>query len=159
MNNWSWNAEYLKNRGLIFWWRYFPYNPNLSDRAKDLRKNMTPPEKKIWYNYFNSIFIPLNKGEDFLKENQGDSRLVKIKVLRQKIIDNYIVDFYLPELKLIIEIDWEVHDERKEYDAIRTEILEWYWLQEIRILNSRIENNFDEICKKLDIVIKNLFYK
>jgi len=66
---------------------------------------MTPPEKKIWYNYFNSIFIPLNKGEDFLKENQGDSRLVKIKVLRQKIIDNYIVDFYLPELKLIIEID------------------------------------------------------
>jgi hypothetical protein len=34
---------------------------------------MTLTEKKLWYQYLNNIFIPLNKGEDFLEENQGDS--------------------------------------------------------------------------------------
>jgi very-short-patch-repair endonuclease len=94
-----------------------PYNPDLNDRAKELRKNMTQAEKKLWYQCLNNIFIPLNKGEDFLQENQGDSSKEelkenqknsskkKLKILRQKIIDNYIVDFYVPDLKIAIEID------------------------------------------------------
>ena len=152
MDSWNWDAKYLKDRWLIFWGRYLPYNPDLNDRAKELRKNMTFTEKKLWYQYLNNVFIPLNKGEDFLKENQGDSRKQKLKILRQKIIDNYIVDFYVPELKIIIEIDWEIHDNRKEYDEVRTEILQWYWLKVIRILNSRINNNFKEICSKLGTI-------
>ena len=150
MDNWYGDFDYLKNRWLIFWWRYLPYNPDLNDRARKLRKNMTPTENKLWYQYLNNVFITLNKGEDFLKENQGDSRKQKLKVLRQKIIDNYIIDFYIPDLKLVIELDWGIHNDRKEYDNVRTEILRWYWLKEIRILNSRIENNFKEICKKLN---------
>jgi len=149
MDNWYWDSDYLKNRWLIFWWRYLPYNPDLNDRARELRKKMTPAEKKLWYQYLNNVFIPLNKGEGSFSW-QGDSRKQKLKVLRQKIIDNYIIDFYIPDLKLVIELDWEIHNDRKQYDKVRTEILKWYWLKEIRILNSRIENNFKEICEKLD---------
>ncbi|MDQ7009074.1 MAG: DUF559 domain-containing protein [Candidatus Gracilibacteria bacterium] len=151
MNNGDWDSDYLKSRGLIFGGRYLPYNPDLNDRARELRNNMTSTESKIWYQYLNNIFIPLNKGEGSFS-GQGDFRRKKLKVLRQKIIDNYIVDFYIPDLKLVIEIDGSIHDKRKEYDKIRTEILKGYGLKEIRILNYRIENNFSEICKKLDII-------
>jgi len=134
-----------------------PYNPDLNDRSRELRNNMTDTEKKLWYQYLNNVYIniPLNKGEGSFSW-QGDFRRKKLKVLRQKIIDNYIVDFYIPELKLVIELDWEIHNSRKWYDKVRTEILEWYWLKEIRILNYRIENNFEEICKKLDKIFNKI---
>ena len=151
--------DWLQARWLISWGRYLPYNPDLKERARDLRKNMTSSEKKLWYHYLNNLLIPLNKGEVFLKENQGDFTQRKIKVLRQKIIDNYIVDFYIPEIKLSIELDWEVHENQKEYDAIRTEILTWYGVQEIRILNYRIDKHFAEVCKKLEFIVYELISK
>jgi very-short-patch-repair endonuclease len=63
---------------------HLPYNPKLVERAKNLRKNMTPAEKKLWYSYLRNF---------------------KFRVLRQKPIDNFIVDFYCAKLKLVIEID------------------------------------------------------
>ena len=65
---------------------------------------MTRAEKKLWF--------------DFLKEN-------KHKFLRQRVIDNYIVDFYCSELDLVIELDGETHyvDGAQAYDFERTEIL------------------------------------
>ncbi|MEI8091267.1 MAG: DUF559 domain-containing protein [bacterium] len=53
-----------------------------------MRKNMTAAEKKIWNEYLKQL---------------------DINVLRQKVIDNYIVDFYIPSKKLVIEIDGSVH--------------------------------------------------
>nr|WP_226577239.1 DUF559 domain-containing protein [Microseira wollei] len=67
---------------------HLPYNPQLVERAKELRKNMTPAEKKLWNNYL---------------------RRFQFRVLRQRPIDNFIVDFYCANLKLVIEIDGEKH--------------------------------------------------
>ncbi|HBE56853.1 MAG TPA: endonuclease, partial [Cyanobacteria bacterium UBA11366] len=67
---------------------HLPYNPALVARAKELRKNMTPAEKKLWYGYL---------------------RTFQFRVLRQRPIDHFIVDFYCPSLKLVIEVDGESH--------------------------------------------------
>jgi len=63
--------------------RFLYYNSKLKERAKELRKNMTFTEKKIW----NGFLIDLYD-------------LYEIRVLRQKIIENFIVDFYIPQCKL-----------------------------------------------------------
>ncbi|MDR2639767.1 MAG: DUF559 domain-containing protein [Candidatus Peribacteria bacterium] len=64
--------------------KFIPYNADLKEKSRELRKNMTEAEKKIWYKYFRNI---------------------DIKVLRQKPLLNYIVDFYIPEILLVVEID------------------------------------------------------
>jgi len=64
--------------------KFLPYNSNLNDKAKKLRRNMTNAEKRLWF--------------DCLKN-------IDIKVLKQQPIDNYIVDFYIASKKLVIEVD------------------------------------------------------
>jgi very-short-patch-repair endonuclease len=113
-----------------------------------LRKNMTEPEKKLWYWFLRKI----NNWEIKLPLIKGDAESRGIRVLRQRPIDNFIVDFYIPKLKLVIEIDWESHfDEQwKDYDVERTQILEWLWLKVIRFTNEEVMNNFDWVCKNLE---------
>lgn len=117
----------IKKRSLITNNYTLPYNPILNDRAKQMRKNMTFCERKMWI---------------FLKK-------LNYRVLRQKIIDNYIVDFYCAKLKLIIEIDGEVHnlDNNIGYDNLRDNILRNYGLRIIRIKNMDILNNFNNVCE------------
>ncbi len=123
--------EFLNKRWLIFSNHRIPYNPKLKERARELRKNMTKSEKKIYF--------------DFLKN-------WKYRILKQRPIDNYIVDFYIPELRLVIEIDGDSHyeDWAFEYDLERTEILEWYGLKIIRFTNLEILENFDWVCEILE---------
>ena len=101
---------------------YLPYNKNLVPRAKELRKNMTLAEKKLWYDYL----------RDF-----------KYRVHRQRPIDNFIVDFYCPQLKLVIEVDGDSHytENAQEYDRQRTEILQGYGLKVIRFNNHDVLDN------------------
>lgn len=114
--------------------RFLDYNKKLKERAKELRKNMTEPEKKLWFWFF----------VDFQKIHQ-------IRVLRQRIIDNFIVDFYIPKVKIVIEIDWESHftENWKIYDEERTNILNWLWLKVIRFTNLEIGKNFDWVCESI----------
>jgi very-short-patch-repair endonuclease len=107
----------VKNkRRLITTGFHLPYNPKLKERARHLRNNMTPAEKKLWYKYLRQFPLP---------------------VYRQKPIDNYIVDFYIPKLKLVIEIDGESHIKKREidYDEKRTKALESYGLKVLRFWN------------------------
>ena len=117
----------MKNRHLISGPYTLPYNPELTTRAKKMRQNMTAAERKIWFGLLS----------DF-----------KYKVMRQKIIDNYIVDFYIPKLKLIIEIDGASHftKEGLYYDHIRTAVLESYNLKILRFTNNEIVQNFKSVC-------------
>lgn len=126
--------EFLKERWCITSEGRLPYNPKLNDRAKQMRKEMTRAEKKLWF--------------DFLKDG-------KHKFLRQRVIDNYIVDFYCSELSLVIELDGDSHyeDGAQEYDAERTEVLEWYELKVIRFTNEEVYNNFEGVCE----YIKNYY--
>ena len=68
------NKEDIKRRGLIFIGCHLPYSPCLIDRAKELRKNMTPAEKKLWFGFL---------------------RQFRYRFRSQHPIDNYIVDFLL----------------------------------------------------------------
>ena len=103
------------------------YNKENIPRARELRKNMTPQEKKLWY--------------DFL-------RLQKVRFQRQKCIDGFIADFYCHAARLIIEIDGLQHytPEGKKADEFRTEILEGYDLTVLRFTNGQIENQFEGVC-------------
>lgn len=110
---------------------HLPYNPKLVDRAKELRRNQTPAEKKLW---------------------QGYLRTFPLRILRQRPIDHFIVDFYCATLKLVIEIDGERHftDEGRAYDLRRTQILEGYGLKVIRFKNNEVMNNFERVCQKIE---------
>ncbi len=111
------------------------HNPKLTSNAKVLRKNMTKEEKHLWY--------------DFL-------RSYEVRFLRQKVIDNYIADFYCSRARLVIELDGSQHYEEKgiRKDAIRTERIESRNLTVIRIPNNEIHNNFFGVCEYIDMKVK-----
>jgi very-short-patch-repair endonuclease len=109
---------------------HLPYNPQLVARAKELRRNSTPAEKKLWQNYL---------------------RTFPLRVLRQRPIDHFIVDFYCAALKLVIEVDGESHftDEGQAYDAERTRVLEGYGLRVIRFTNDEVIHRFEGVCRQI----------
>lgn len=110
-------------------------NLNLSDRAKDLRKNMTKQEKHLWY--------------DFLSKHE-------VRWYKQRVIDNYIVDFYCSRAKLVIELDGSQHytKDGKEYDNERTNVLREYGIEVIRFSNNEIDTCFDGVCLKIEEIVK-----
>ena len=112
------------------------YNGNNIPYAKHLRKNATPQENHLWY--------------DFLSKYE-------VRFQRQKAIDNFIADFYCHRAKLVIEIDGRQHytEEGKQKDEFRTEVLEGYNLTVIRFTNKQINDNFIGVCRYIDIVVKN----
>ena len=109
---------------------HLPYESKLTERAALLRKNMTLPEQKIWF--------------QFLRKDP-------LRFTRQKPIDCYIVDFYCASLKLVIEIDGNSHfeDEAKRYDGARTLRLEGYGLRVVRFTNIEILTQFEGVCETL----------
>ncbi|MGE5328192.1 MAG: endonuclease domain-containing protein, partial [Deltaproteobacteria bacterium] len=125
------NNKDLRKRGLVGNGYILPYNPKLTERAKDFRNNMTMAEKKLWIG--------------FLKNH-------KYRFRAQKQIDNYIVDFYCSRYKLIIEIDGETHNsfERLKYDEERTKVFESYGLRVVRVKNQDVIYNFEDVCKKIN---------
>ena len=110
---------------------FLPYDRNLVDRARELRKNMTAMEQKLWQKYLRSC---------------------SVRVLRQRPIDRFIVDFYIPKCKLVIEVDGASHftSEGKAYDLERTEILENYGLKVIRFTNEEVQYTFEGVCFQID---------
>ena len=111
------------------------HNKELVPLAKQLRKDMTKEERRLWY--------------DFL-------RSYPVRFSRQKVLGNYIADFYSAEAKLVIELDGSQHyeDHGMEYDAKRTVFLEKYGLQVIRIPNNEVSGNFQNVCDYIDNIVK-----
>ena len=92
---------------------------------------MTKEEKHLWY--------------DFLKG-------YPVRFLRQKIIDDYIADFYCHRARLVIELDGSQHYTKDGLlnDKIRTEHIEKRNLTVLRIPNGEINHNFEGICRFID---------
>ena len=111
------------------------YNEKNIILAKNLRKNATPQENHLWY--------------DFLSK-------YNVRFQRQKAIDNFIADFYCHKAKLIVEIDGSQHytQQGSQKDNFRTEILEEYGLKVIRFTNNQIDTNFRGVCEYIDDVVK-----
>ena len=112
-----------------------PYDRRLNSRAKHLRHEMTPQERKLWFGFL---------------------RDYPIKIYKQRVIEFFIVDFYCAEAKLVIELDGSQHyeDHGMEYDAKRTVFLEKYGLQVIRIPNNEVSGNFQNVCDYIDNIVK-----
>ena len=111
------------------------HNVDLTTNARTLRKSMTKEERHLWY--------------DFLKN-------YPVRFLRQKVIDNYIVDFYCHSARLIIELDGSQHYEEEGLlkDKIRTERIEKRNLIVMRIANNEVNRNFEGVCQYIDIAVK-----
>ena len=111
------------------------HNKQLVPLARQLRKEMTKEERHLWY--------------DFL-------RSYPIRFSRQKVLGNYIADFYSAEAKLIIELDGSQHYEEwnVEKDAERTAFLEGYGLTIIRIPNNEVSKNFRGVCEYIDAAVR-----
>ena len=111
------------------------HNKQLVPLAKQLRKEMTKEERHLWYDYL---------------------RAYPVRFLRQKILGKYIVDFYCPEAKLIVELDGAQHyeGENVKYDEQRTAFLEGYGLKVLRIPNNEVNRNFCGVCEYIDAAVR-----
>ena len=107
-----------------------PYNPKLKERAKALRYAENLPEVLFW--------MQVNK-----------KRFYGLDFDRQRVIGNYIVDFYIKQLGLVIEIDGKSHDFDGDYDEQREKYLTYLGLKVYRITVS-------DILKHMDFVLVGL---
>lgn len=113
---------------------YTGYNSKLKENAKQLRQNMTDQEKRLWF--------------CFLKQ-------YPIKFVPQRVIGNYIADFYCSKAKLVIEIDGSQHytHEGMDYDENRTYVINQFGVEVIRFSNYDIDKNFQGVCVEIDKVV------
>ena len=106
------------------------------ENARQLRKEMTPHERKLWY-----LFL----------------RKYPVKIYKQRIIGRFIVDFYCASAKLVIEVDGTqlYEPQGMAYDADRSMFLSALGLEVLRFSNRDIDRNFRSVCEQIDITIQN----
>jgi len=105
---------------------------NIKARARELRKDLTPQEKRLW---------------DRIRRGQ----LNGMHFRKQHPYNIYILDFFCFKANLAIEVEGKIHLRRKEYDKERTRFLESTGLEVLHFRNEDIENRIDwviEIIKK-----------
>ena len=104
-----------------------PYEQDLIPRARELRKEMTPQERRLWY-----VFLSKQRP----------------RFQRQKVISGFIVDFYCHAARLVVEVDGRQHyqEEGLAYDAERDAVLEGYGLTVLRFSNHEVDMNFSGVC-------------
>ena len=112
----------------------YPHNSRLTPNAQSLRKRMTKEEKHLWY--------------DFLKR-------LPVTVKRQYNIENYIVDFFIPSAKIVIELDGSQHFEcdAKQLDSLRDMELSTYGIKVLRYTNLDIRKRFEGVASD---ILKNI---
>lgn len=109
-----------------------PYTstPKIRKRAKELRRNLTPAEEKLW------THLRTHRMED-------------VHFRRQHAIGNYIVDFCAPRQKLIIELDGSQHLEQEDYDKERTDFLTSKGYKVLRFWNHQVMNELDHVLNHI----------
>jgi len=98
--------------------------------AKSFRKEMTLAEKCFW---------------NACRKHQ----IANLHFRRQQIIDGFIADFYCHELKLVVEIDGGIHEEQKDYDNLRDQIINRHGIRVLRFSNEDVINNMDNVIKQI----------
>lgn len=108
--------------------------PKGYEHARQLRKEPTPAERKLWTH---------------LRRNQ----LLGVNFRRQHAIGPYVPDFCSPKMKLIIELDGSPHLEQQEYDAQRTEYLESQGYKVIRFWDDQVMNDIEDVLHQITIAL------
>src|ERR1051325_2386175 len=96
------------------------------ERAKELRRDMTPAEKILW--------------------NELRANKLGVHFRRQQVIAGFIVDFYCHKAALVVEVDGDIHDLQREEDALREKALNEMGLKIVRFRN-------DDVLKNLSAVV------
>lgn len=110
-------------------------NKGLIRNAREPRRNMTREERSLWFGFL---------------------RTYPERLTRQRILGEYIVDFYCAKAQLVIEPDGSQHyaAERQEYEKNRTCFPEGYGLKIIRIPDHEVNQNFRGVCELIDSEVK-----
>jgi very-short-patch-repair endonuclease len=98
----------------------------LKPRAREMRKNPTPAEDRLWQR---------------LQRQQING----LRFRRQQVFEGFIVDFYCPEAHLVVEVDGDVHELQADYDEARTAVLEGLGLRVLRFRNDEVFENIDGV--------------
>ena len=108
-----------------------PYKTDLIPRAKELRKQATPQENHLWY--------------DFL-------RSYPVRFQRQKTIDSFIADFYCHKAKLVVEIDGWRHftEDGLDYDEKRTAYFETRGLKVVRYRGAAVDADIEAVARQIE---------
>jgi very-short-patch-repair endonuclease len=110
----------------------------IEQAARLLRKNMTMAENILW-------------------EELRNRQILGFKFRRQHPIGNFIVDFYCPQLKLIIEVDGSIHDNQREYDQCRSEKLKEFGHYVLRFTNDQVIDDLPKVLEKITQTTQTLF--
>ena len=113
-----------------------PANKELRKNARELRKNSTLSEVLLW---------------NLLKNKRANG----LDFDRQKIIGNYIVDFYCPKIRLVIEIDGSSHDNKYTYDKKRDNYLKSLGLKVMHFDDRDVKFNIDKVIHSIEEIINN----
>jgi very-short-patch-repair endonuclease len=110
---------------------FFRYRRDLKSRARTLRHDPTPAERKLWFKFLST------RPEKFT---------------RQKPLGFYIADFYCARMRLVIELDGDSHFTRwgERYDQNRTESLALYGIRIIRFSNAEVLQQFEAVCARIE---------
>ena len=106
------------------------YNKKLVPNSQKLRKAMTKEERHLWYDFFKTLPISVN---------------------RQKVIGRYIVDFYCATAKTVIELDGSQHYETQSMlqDKVRDDYLRGLGITVLRYSNYDVNTHFKDICEDI----------
>lgn len=109
------------------------------EKRRNLRQNQTYLEEILWLHLRNK-------------------KCLGIKFRRQYSVDQYVIDFYAPEIKLAVELDGGIHDEpnKKVYDAERQQYIEKFGIAFCRLTNEEYEGNPEKAFEKIETAIKVL---
>ena len=113
----------------------FEYDKELLGNAQSLRKHMTDEEKHLWYDFLSKLLVPAK---------------------RQKNIERYILDFYIPQAKLGIEVDGSQHNapEHAQADAERDARLATLGIKVLRVRNVDVNKHFALVAQHILDVIR-----
>jgi very-short-patch-repair endonuclease len=113
-----------------------PYTKDARELSRALRKNMTPAEKVFW-------------------QATKDSKLGVIMRRQMPILD-YVVDFYIKDIGVAIEIDGNVHDNNVLEDGIRQARVEKLGVKFLRFTNTQILNELPKVINELKLLINEI---
>ena len=104
---------------------------------RQLRRDQTEAEKVLW-------------------ERLRNRALLGVKFRRQYSVENYVIDFYAPALKLAVEVDGGIHEgkDQQEYDQLRTYFLKGYGISILRISNQCILRETDRAVERIAAMIR-----
>jgi len=121
----------------------YAYMGYVVNRLRELRRNATPEEKKMWtclreYRKVGYVF----RRQYFIGKHWTGTQLYY-----------FVTDFACLKVKLIIEIDGPIHNNQKEYDVYRQQVIESSGFTVIRFTNDEVNNQIIQVCRKIELYL------